>query len=118
MVSRSCNTSDKACVGLPSTYKLVHFEQDDHDLLFRTYKCMYPKMKLDKTVVWEVGKRFRSIILSSERFGSKLDSRSTASGKIMASWVGANGDVDASASVQLGEVKLQIVLLMKAQCDI
>lgn len=68
----SINWSEISSITLPSAYKLMHLDADDHQLLVETYQAMYPEKHIEVNMVSEVSRRYVSVHLAGEKIGSKL----------------------------------------------
>ena len=77
----------------PSSYKLVHLDEDDAILLKQVYQIMYPEKEIELANLAETMHKFGSIIICSTTFGSKMQPRGIRSSKILASWPADNGQV-------------------------
>ena len=109
----SINWSEISSITLPSAYKLMHLDADDHQLLVETYQAMYPEKHIELNMVSEVSRRYVSVHLAGEKIGSKLECRSLRSAKVMASWAGNNGEINPSAALRPGFVKILFVNCIK-----
>jgi len=110
--------SDTDQVILPLSYKLMQFDQDDRHLLCQTYQRMYPEKYLNANMVSETARRYQRVTLAGEKFGSKLESRSLRCARVMASWVGDDGEVDPTAPIRPGEVKFYFTNCLSTDDDV
>ena len=97
--------SDLGQVVVPKAYKLLHFDRDDLQLLVQTYSVMYPGVDVHITDLGESCRRFGSVTLSGEKFGSKAACRLLRSSRVMALWAGNNGEVETAGALRPGLVK-------------
>lgn len=108
--------SDIASLTLPSAYKLMHLDADDHQLLSETYQAMYPEKNIQASMVSEVSRRYVSVYLAGEKIGSKFECmrcRSLRSARVMASWAKNDGKIDPSEAIRPGFVKFFFVNCIK-----
>ena len=105
--------SEIASITLPSAYKLMHLDADDHQLLSETYQAMYPEKNIQVSMVSEVSRRYLSIYLAGEKIGSKFECRSLRSARVMASWARNDGKIDPAEVVRPGFVKFFFVNCIK-----
>ena len=101
--------SDLTLVSLPNSFK--HFVLDDDDLrvLQECYKTLYSGAELSSRVV----RKYPSIILGSEKFGSKMHCCNLRSARIMASWTAHDGTIDISAPTRPGIVNFYMLHSVK-----
>lgn len=92
-INAGINWRNVAGVREPSSYKLVHFDSDDLQLLKAVYQIMYPEREIETRDLSESVRKFGSIGIWSTTYGSKLQPRGLRSGKILASWPADNGQV-------------------------
>ena len=64
---------------------------DDANLLHQVYCILYPMYTITKEHMSLIMKKFGSVTILGERYGSKLEVRSIRSGHILASWPGNCG---------------------------
>lgn len=101
----SIQWSEIALITLPSAYKLMHLDADDHQLLSETYQAMYPEKNIQASMVSKVSRRYLSVYLGGEKIGSKFECRSLRSARVMASWARNHGKIDPSEAIRPGFVK-------------
>lgn len=68
---------------------------------------MYPKQEIELTS--SVAKRYSSIMLGNEKFGSKIDCRNLPSARVMASWTTDDCCIDICAPSRPGIVNYYIL---------
>ena len=100
--------ADITCLELPKAYKLVHLDQDDRQLLAKTYSCMYPGQSIGVDEIGVTARRYTSVTLAGEKFGSKLEHHSLRSARVMASWAGEDGVINSTATVRPGQIRFYI----------
>ena len=110
--------SDIACLNLPSAYKLMHLDSDDHQLLSETYQAMYPERHVQQGMVSEICRKYSSVTLAGEKIGSRLECRSLRSARVMASWADHDGQIKPTAPIRPGFVKFFIVSTIRFEEDI
>jgi len=109
----SIQWSGIASITLPSAYKLMHLDADDHQLLSETYQAMYPEINIQSSMVSEVSWRYVSVYLAGEKIGSKFECSSLRSARVMASWARNDGRIDPSGTIRPGFVKFLFVNCVK-----
>ena len=72
-------------VNLPSNYKLQSLDSSDLDILLIVYKSLYQNEVIDATVLAETIKKFATLTIGDQLYGSKLHCRSMHSARIYAS---------------------------------
>ena len=100
--------SDISYLSLPSAYKLMNLDSDDRQLLTETYKAMYPDKHIRADMVSVVCRKYSSVTLAGEKIGSRLECRSLRSARVMASWADQDGQVNPTAAIRPGFVKLSL----------
>ena len=101
--------ADITCLELPKVYKLVHLDLDDRQLLAKTYSCMYPGQGIGVDAIGMTPRRYTSVTLACEKFGSKLERRSLRSARVMVSWAGEEGEVNSTATIRPGQIRFYIL---------
>ena len=109
----SIQWSEIASITLPSAYKLMQMEVDDHQLLSETYQARYPEKNIQANMFSEVSRRYVSVYLAGEKIGSKLECRSLRSARVMAWWTRNDGKIDPSEATRPGFVKFFFVNCIK-----
>lgn len=100
------NWRNASGIGEPSCYKLVHFDNDDLQLLRAVYQLMYPDIEIEMKDLGECMHKLGSIKIGSITYGSKMQPRAIRSGKILASWPAGNGQIlDETFSLAAGTVQ-------------
>lgn len=95
--------SDLTLVGLPSRFKHFVLDSDELRVLNDCYKTMYPIEKIELTS--SVARKYSTIMLGTEKFGSTMDCRNLQSARVMASWTTDDGCIDTSAPSRPGIVR-------------
>ena len=103
--------SDLTLVGLPNRFKHFVLDSDELRVLIDCYKTMYPREKIELTS--SVARKYSSIMLGTEKFGSKMDCRNLRSARVMASWTTDDGCIDISAPSRPGIVNSYILHSVK-----
>ena len=109
----SIQWSEITSITLPSAYKLMHLDVDDHQLLSETYQAMYPEKNIQANMVSEVSRRYVSVYLAGEKIGLKLECRSLRPARVMASWTRNDGKIDPSEAIRPGFIKFFFVNCIK-----
>ena len=78
-------------VCLPRFHRARTLDTDDLSSLFAVYKSMYGERITSVDCMANTVRRFGSVIIGPEKFGSKLDCRSLKSARIIASWTDHEG---------------------------
>ena len=104
-----------SCISLPSAYKLMYLDQDDQQLLANTYSYMYPDQTIEFNSIGEVARKYSSVTLAGEKFGSKHECRSLRSARVMASWAGKDGAVNAKSRMRPAQVKFYMMHCLKRE---
>ena len=81
-------------VSLSSQYILQSLESCDLEILHTVYKALYPEKIIELTALAETVKKYSSLTIGNEHYGSKLDCRSIRSSRIYASWAKEDGDLN------------------------
>ena len=103
--------SDLTLVGLPNRFKHFVLDSDELRVLIDCCKTMYPREKIELTS--SVARKYSSIMLGTEKFGSKMDCRNLRSARVMASWTTDDGCIDISAPSRPGIVNSYILHSVK-----
>lgn len=93
-----------SAVCLPSSYKLGSLDIDSMLALRSVYKKLYSQVNESAFCLATMFKKYPSLTISGDKYGSSLNSRLNSYGRVMASWCGETGDID------LGIVRPGIVL--------
>lgn len=78
----------------PSNYKLSCLDSDDAMLLLAVYKFMYRDISISLDDMSQLIEKFGHITIGTTVFGSKMETRSIRSARILASWHSTNGTVN------------------------
>ena len=91
-------------VHLPRFYRIRTLDSDDLSSLLAVYKLMYGAAISDTSCLAKTVRRFGSIFIGAEKFGSRLECRSLRSARIIASWIDNEGFISScwTASRQSG----------------
>lgn len=82
----SVEWSNLKYLSVPSNYKLQSLVSKDQKALLLVYQKLYPQLTIELKDMAETVKKFCTISLGNQRFGSKLECRSLRSARILASW--------------------------------
>ena len=95
----SCNVwTDFTMVKLPTRYRLCSFDIDETAQLRSTYSLLYPANDLSTSYLNSTYKKYPSLCVGEERLSSAMDNRLYKHARIMASWVGSEGEIALGAS--------------------
>ena len=81
-------------VCLESSYKLGRLDQDELRTLHSVYLTLYPKVTDAALKLATLYKKYKSLVVGGERYGSTMGSRLCPYANIMASWCGDNGTLN------------------------
>ena len=65
--------SDLTLVSLPKSFKHFASDSDELRVLFDCYKTLYPQEEMELSFLSTVARKYPSIMLGTEKFGSKMD---------------------------------------------
>ena len=91
-------------VSLPRFHRVRTLESDDLSSLLAVFKCMYGEAIASISCLAKTVRRFGSIIIGPEKFGSKLECRSLKSARIIVSWTDNQGLISSCAGLRPGKV--------------
>lgn len=91
-------------VHLPRFHKVRTLDLDDLSSLLSVYKSMYGEAITGISSLAKTVRRFGSIIIGPEKFGSKHECRSLKSARIIASWTDDEGLISPCAGLRPGKV--------------
>ena len=96
---------DNTNLRVPGSYQTDMLTSEDISALLIVYKALYPHIKnISVSGLHNTIKKFASIFLGSEKFGSKAETRSLRSARVLASWNSSNGLIRATAQLSPGIV--------------
>lgn len=78
---------------LPNNFKLSSLDNDDLELLKRMYCKLYAQCTIEMKHLNRTFRKYSTVVVYNERFGSKFKSRLSLYGYIMASWADSNGNI-------------------------
>ena len=96
--------TDLSMIELPSRYRLCCFDSGEVLQLRSTYGKLYPSLDLHSAYLNSTYKKYSSLCVGDERLGSGMESRLYKHARVMASWVGDEGEINAGNS-KPGRVK-------------
>ena len=85
--------TDLSMIKLPSRYRLSCFDSDEVVQLRRTYSKLYPSLDLRSAYLNSTYKKYSSLCVGEERLSSGMESRLYKHARVMASWVGDEGEI-------------------------
>ena len=101
----NCNVwTDLTMIKLPTRYRLSSFDIDETAQLRSTYSEIYPAIDLNTAYLNSTFKKYPSLCVGEERLSSAMENRLYKHARIMASWVGSEGEITLGAS-KPGRVK-------------
>ena len=86
--------ADLTSVRFESFYKLASLDRDELSTLCSVYVTMYPKAAEASLALATIYKKFKSLSVGGERYGSTAGSRLCPYARIIASWCGDNGVIN------------------------
>ena len=96
---------DNTNIQVPASYQTDMLTSEDIAALLVVYHALYPgENNIDISDLHFTIKKFSSISVGVEKFGSKAESRSLRSAKLLASWHGDDGEISATSSLSPGIV--------------
>ncbi len=81
-------------IELPLCYKERSFDNDELSLLFKVYSTMFPRNNIVIEQLSRTIKKYSTIEIFNQQFGSKTAYRSKRSRGILANWPGVDGQID------------------------
>ncbi|XP_022784123.1 uncharacterized protein LOC111324758 [Stylophora pistillata] len=91
-------------VYLPRFHKVRALDEDELSSLHFVYKAMYGNVITNLDCLAKTVRRFGSVVIGPEKFGSKLECRSLKSARIVASWTDDHGLIRPDAGLRPGKV--------------
>ena len=86
--------ADLTSVCFESSYKLASLDQSELSTLLKVYLTLYPKETEGSLKLSMLYKKYKSLAVGGERYGSTAGSRHCPYARIIASWCGNNGIVN------------------------
>lgn len=86
--------ADLTSICFQRSYKLASFDQDGLNALRLVYHTLYPKLTAAALNLATLYKKYNSLTVGGERYGSLLGSRLCPYAHIIASWCGNNGIIN------------------------
>jgi len=86
-------------------------DADEVNILLECYQTLYPRDEIE--LVSCVARKYTSVVLGTEKFGSKMDCHNLRSARIMASWTDEDGSIDTTAPRRPGIVNSYILHSVK-----
>ena len=104
----SCTAwTDRSVIQLPTRYHLYCFDGDEIGLLRTTYARLYPSLELSTEHLNSTFRKYSSLCIGEERLSSGMEDRLYKHVRVMASWVGGEGQVTLGQSSP-GLVKISV----------
>ena len=85
--------TDLSMIKFPSRYRLCCFNSDEIIQLQSTYSKLYPSLNLRSGYVNTTYKKYSFLCVGEERLSSGMESRLYKHARVMASWVGNEGEI-------------------------
>ena len=76
------------------TTNLLYLDEDDATLLLKVYNMMYPDKSITTNGMNQLIQKFGRITVGTTAFGSKMETRSVRSSRILASWHSKDGSIN------------------------
>ena len=86
--------ADLTSIRFESSYKLASLDRDELNTLRSVYATMYPKVTEASFALATLYKKYKSLLVGGERYGSTAGSRLCSYARIIASWCGDNGVIN------------------------
>ena len=86
--------ADLTSIRFEGSYKLASLDRDELNSLRSVYVTMYPKVTEASFALATIYKKYKSLSVGDERYGSTAGSRLCPYARIIASWCGDNGVVN------------------------
>ena len=96
--------TDRSVIQLPTRYRLCCFDGDEIGLLRTTYARLYPSLELSTEHLNSTFRKYSSLCIDEERLSSGMENRLYKYVRVMASWVGGEGQIALGQSIP-GRVK-------------
>ncbi|XP_031557633.1 uncharacterized protein LOC116294219 [Actinia tenebrosa] len=107
---KNVNWNDLTLVSLPKSYQYMTLDADDLGLLLCCYKQLLANAdNLTIDSLSSIARKYAYAYLGSEKFGSKKDSKSLRSSRVIASWANDDGTINTSSLARPGQVKFYIL---------
>ena len=98
--------ADLTSIRFESSYKLASLDRDELNTLRSVYVTMYPKVTNASLALATIYKKYKSLSVGGERYGSTAGSRLCPYARIIASWSGTME----SLTLRLCDLELFIIL--------
>jgi len=96
---------ERAKIGVPGSFQTDMLTSEDIAALLIVYDVLYPgERNIEICDLHFTVKKFSSIFVDVEKFGSKAESRSLRSAKLLASWHDGEGQISATSPLFPGIV--------------
>ena len=105
--------NDLTLVSLPNSFKHFALDSDELRVLLGCYKTLYPQERIEPACLSRVARKYSTVMLGREKFGSKMDYRNLRSARILASWTTSDGSIDTSSARRPGIVTFYIAHSVK-----
>ena len=89
---------DNNNVRVPASYKTDMLTSEDIDTILIVYQTLYPGGNISISDLHFTIKKFTSIFVGTEKFGSRAERRALRSARVLASWHGNEGLISAATS--------------------
>ena len=100
-VSFRTNRLDKHICNLPSHYKENNIDREDNNILRDVYNVMFPHKDIHVEHLSSSIKKYGTINIFKQQFGSAMAYRSKRSTGVLAAWAGTNGGICTNSSQQI-----------------
>ena len=107
----------EAEIYLPNFHKVRTLDSDDLSSLLFVYKSMYGEVITSTSCLAKTVRRFGSIVIGPEKFGSKQECRSLKSARVVASWTDDNGFINPCSGLRPGRVDCFVQHTLNTGCQ-
>ena len=95
---------DNANVTAPASFKMDMLTSENIRTILIVYQALYPERIIDINDLHFTVKKFSSILVGAEKFGSKAESRTSRSARVLASW-NSEGHISATSTLSPGIIE-------------
>ena len=93
---------DNANVTAPASFEMDMLTSEDITTILIVYQTLYPGRIIDISDLHFSIKKFSSIFVGAEKFGSRAESRTSRSARVLASWNDDDGNISSTSALSPG----------------
>ena len=90
---------DNANANAPSSFKMDMLTSEDITTILTVYQTLYPGRIIDISDLHFSIKKFSSIFVGAEKFGSRAENRTSKSARVLASWNNDEGNISSTSAL-------------------